>query len=308
VAFCLSAYLGVLAIEYLPLILENRQIDKVPFFHNMSHNMHEIMAVFAATGAFLSFFHQGSLGGVPGVLFARPFGFREGIFVWPWTFFLFTWSAAAAGPCFTILVTKVTEKMARKKLVKDNVIELLAKISGWMLATYITAKIIDTIYWATVTAPSKGFTFMDFYSNNQGSWYGLWILIAEIGLCGIVPAAILITDKGRKTPATLWLAVILAVVGVCLNRWVMVLQVLAIPVLSFQSWNLYFPSWQEVATTLLPVALGIISISISYRYLPIFPQELELNPPDSPVKEVAEPESQEEAAKASEGEMEPAEA
>jgi molybdopterin-containing oxidoreductase family membrane subunit len=88
----------------------------------------------------------------------------------------------------------------------------------------------------------------------------------------------------------------------------MVLQVLAIPVLSFQSWNLYFPSWQEVATTLLPVALGIISISISYRYLPIFPQELELNPPDSPVKEVAEPESQEEAAKASEGEMEPAEA
>ena len=308
VAFCLSAYLGVLAIEYLPLILENRQIDKVPFFHNMSHNMHEIMAVFAATGAFLSFFHQGSLGGVPGVLFARPFGFREGVFVWPWTFFLFTWSAAACGPCFTILITKITETAARKKLVKDNVIELLAKISGWMLATYITAKIIDTIYWAVVTAPSKGFNFLDFYSNNSGSWYGLWILIAEIGLCGIVPAAILITDKGRKTPATLWLAVILAVVGVCLNRWVMVLQVLAIPVLTFESWNLYFPSWQEVATTLLPVALGIISISISYRYLPIFPQELELNPPDSPVKEVAEPESQEAAAEASEGEMEPAEA
>ncbi len=304
VAFCLSAYLGVLAIEYLPLILENRQIDKVPFFHNMSHNMHEIMAVFAATGAFLSFFHQGSLGGVPGVLFARPFGFREGVFVWPWTFFLFTWSAAACGPCFTILITKITETAARKKLVKDNVIELLAKISGWMLATYITAKIIDTIYWAVVTAPSKGFNFLDFYSNNSGSWYGLWILIAEIGLCGIVPAAILITDKGRKTPATLWLAVILAVVGVCLNRWVMVLQVLAIPVLTFQSWNLYFPSWQEVATTLLPVAIGIIAISISYRYLSIFPHERELNPPDSPpAEQVAK-----EPAEASEGEMEPAEA
>jgi molybdopterin-containing oxidoreductase family membrane subunit len=306
VAFCLTAYLGVLTIEYVPMILENRQIDKVPFFHNLSHNMHEIMAVFAATGAFLSFFHQGSLGGVPGVLFARPFGFREGVFVWPWTFFLFTWSAAACGPCFTILITKITETAARKKLVKDNVIELLAKISGWMLATYITAKIIDTIYWAVVTAPSKGFAFLDFYTNNPGSWYGLWILIAEIGLCGIVPAAILITAKGRKTPATLWLAVILAVVGVCLNRWVMVLQVLAIPVLTFQSWNLYFPSWQEVATTLLPVALGVISISISYRYLPIFPQELELNPPDSAVAEVAEaaPESPEAPA----GEPEPVEA
>jgi len=310
VAFCLTCYLGVLTIEYVPMILENRQIDKVPFFHNLSHNMHEIMAVFAATGAFLSFFHQGSLGGVPGVMYARPFGFREGIFVWPWTFFLFTWSAAACGPCFTILITKITETAARKKLVKDNVIELLAKISGWMLAAYVTAKIIDTIYWATVTAPSKGFTFLDFYTNNPGSWYGLWILIAEIGLCGIVPAAILITARGRKNQTTLWLAVILAVLGVCLNRWVMVLQVLAIPVLTFEGWVAYFPSWQEFATTLLPVALGTIAISISYRYLPIFPQELELNPPDSPAQEVAEaePQPQKEPPEAHAGEPEPAEA
>jgi molybdopterin-containing oxidoreductase family membrane subunit len=152
---------------------------------------------------------------------------------------------------------------------------------------------------------------LDFYTNNPGSWYGLWILIAEIGLCGIVPAAILITDKGRKNQSTLWLAVILAVVGVCLNRWVMVLQVLAIPVLTFEGWAPYWPSWQEVATTLLPVALGTISISISYRYLPIFPQELELNPPDSPVAEVAEaePEAQEEQAEEGPaGEPEPAEA
>jgi molybdopterin-containing oxidoreductase family membrane subunit len=275
VAFCLSAYLIVLIIEYVPVVLENRQVDKIPFFHNLSHNMHEIMAVFAATGVFLSFFHQGSLGGVPGVLFGRPFGFREGIFIWPWTFFLFTWSAAACGPCFTILITKLTEKITRKKLVKDNVIELLAKISGWMILIYIIAKIVDTLYWANVTAPSKGFTFLQFYTNNPGSLYGLWILILEIGICGVLPALILITDKGRKTQATLWLAVFLAVLGVCLNRWVMVLQVLAIPVLSFESWAVYFPSWQEIATTILPVAYGVIMISTSYRYLPIFPQERE---------------------------------
>jgi molybdopterin-containing oxidoreductase family membrane subunit len=269
--------------------------------------MHEIMAVFAATGAFLSFFHQGSLGGVPGVLFARPFGFREGIFVWPWTFFLFTWSAAACGPCFTIFITKLTETITRKKLVKNNVIELLAKISGWMLACYIVAKIIDTIYWAAVTAPSKGFTFMEFYSNNPGSAYGIWILIAEIGICGIIPAAILITDRGRKNQLTLWTAVVLAVLGVCLNRWVMVLQVLAAPVLSFESWNLYFPSWQEFATTLLPVAIGVIMISISYRYLPIFPQERELNPIDTPVDDVSRTESTE-PEELVEGELKPAEA
>ncbi|MBU4185363.1 MAG: polysulfide reductase NrfD [Proteobacteria bacterium] len=276
VAFCLTCYFGVLVIEYIPLILENRQIDKVPFFHNLGHNMHEIMAIFAATGAFLSFFHQGSLGGVAGVLYGRPFAFREGLFIWPWTFFLFTWSAAAYGPCFTLFVTRLTEKITGKRLVKQNVIDLLAKISGWMIGTYIIAKIIDTWYWATVTAPSQGFNLMDFYSNNP--LYGIWILITEIVVCGIIPASILLTKQGRSNPTSLMIAVILGMIGVSINRWVMVLQTVAVPVMTFDSWFMYFPSWQEVATTILPIAGGIIVIALSYRYLPIFPQEKELNP------------------------------
>ena len=287
VAFCLSCYFSVLTIEYIPLILENRQVDKIPFFHNLSHNMHEIMAVFAATGAFLSCFHQGSLGGVAGVLFGRPFAVREGILVWPWTFFLFTWSAAAFGPCFTLFITWLTEKISGKKLVKDNVVELLAKISGWMIITYMIAKIIDTLYWANVTAPSKGLTLGDFYSNN--ALYGYWILFAEIVLGGVVPGLILITKAGRKNPTARVIAFALGILGVCLNRWVMVLQVMAAPVMTFDKWVLYYPSWQEVATTILPVAYGAILIMISYRYLPIFPQEAELNPiePSAPANEIA---------------------
>ena len=276
VAFCLSAYFAVLTIEYIPLILENRQVDRVPFFHHLSHNMHGIMAVFAATGAFLSFFHQGSLGGVPGVLFGRPFGYREHIFIWPFTFFLFTWSAAAVGPCFTLMITGITEKITRKKLVKDNVVDLLAKISGWMLATYSIAKIADTLYWATVTAPSMGFKLLDFYTHNPV--YGIWILILEIVICSVLPAGILISNTARKKPVLRMLAMVLAVAGVCVNRWVLVLQVMAVPVLPFETWALYYPSWQEWATTILPVAYGIILIALSHRYLPIFPQERELNP------------------------------
>ena len=274
VAFCLSLYFSVLTIEFIPLILENRKINKVPFFHHLGHNMHGIMAVFAATGAFLSFFHQGSLGGVSGVLYGRPFSFRHGLLIWPWTFFLFTWSAAAYGPCFTLLITKITEGITGKKLVKDNVVHLLAKISGWMITSYIFAKIIDTIYWAIVTAPSEGFTMMQFYSNN--GFYGIWILFAEIVLGGIVPAAILIKKDWRENSKLLLLAIVLAVIGVCLNRWVMVLQTMAVPVMSFDTWALYFPSWQEIATTILPVAYGFILIAIAYRYLPVFPQEQEL--------------------------------
>jgi molybdopterin-containing oxidoreductase family membrane subunit len=276
VAFCLTCYFGVLTIEYLPLVLENRQIDRVPFFHHLSHNLHHIMAVFAATGAFLSFFHQGSLGGVAGVLFARPFAYREGILIWPWTFFLFTWSAAAYGPCFTLTLTWLTEKISGKKLVKENVINLLAKISGWMIITYTAAKLIDTIYWASVTVPSKGFTLMQFYSNN--GFYGIWILILEVVIGGVLPGLLLILPRYRENPTTRTVAIILGVIGVCVNRWAMVLQVMAVPVMPFDQWALYFPSWQEIATTLLPVAYGVILVMISYRYMPIFPQEAELNP------------------------------
>ena len=133
---------------------------------------------------------------------------------------------------------------------------------------------------------------MDFYTNNPGSAYGLWIFILEVGICGVLPGLILIIPKLRRIQGFLWLAVFLGVLGVCLNRWVMVLQVLAIPVLPFEDWFPYLPSWQEVATTILPVAYGVIMISISYRYMPIFPQEQELNPIDEPIAkaEVAKPE------------------
>ena len=107
---------------------------------------------------------------------------------------------------------------------------------------------------------------------------------------------------------------ILPVIGVSLNRWVMVLQVLAIPVMPFDHWALYLPSWQEVATTLLPVCYGIILVLICYRYLPIFPQERELNPieePPAPSEDVAgaaEDEGEEAEVEAPDQPMEPAQA
>jgi molybdopterin-containing oxidoreductase family membrane subunit len=275
VAFCITCYFMVLTIEYIPLILENRQLNKIPFAHNFSHNLHHIMAVFAATGAFLSFFHQGSLGGVAGVLFGRPFAFRQHFGIWPTTFFLYILSAIACGPCFTILITRLTEMITGKKLVKQNVIAKLAKVSGWLLASYLVLKIIDTAYWAMVTAPSKGLTLTDFYPAAP---FTIVILIAELGICGIIPAAILLTEKGRNNNFLLIPAAILNCLGIVLNRYVMTVQALALPVLPFDRFVNYIPNWAEWVTSLAPLAYGAILISLSYRYLPVFPQEKELNP------------------------------
>lgn len=274
VAFCITCYFMVLVIEYLPLVLEQRQINSLGFFHGMAHHLHEAMPTIAAIGVFLSFFHQGSLGGVPGVLYGRPFAFREGFLVWPWTFFLFILSAIACGPCFTILITRLTEKMARKQLVKKNVIDILAKISGRLLALYLILKILDTVYWVSI-AGKVGAPFSSFYANQP---YGYWVLITEIGILGIIPAIILLSAKARQNQSLLILACIMNCSGIFMNRWIMSVQSLAVPVMSFDKYVPYIPNWVEFASTLLFVWVGAVVISLSYRYLPIFPQEKELNP------------------------------
>src|ERR1043165_3309925 len=64
VTFCISCYLTVLAIEYLPILLKNRKIRQVPGFLVCEFELHKVVYVLAGVGTFLSFFHQGSLGGL----------------------------------------------------------------------------------------------------------------------------------------------------------------------------------------------------------------------------------------------------
>ena len=276
VIFCITLYTMVLTVEYIPLIFENRQLDKVPEFHYFSHNLHEIMVVFAATGTFLSFFHQGSLGGLYGVMFARPFAFRAGFFIWPWTFFLFVASAIASGPALTILVCKMVQGVSRKQLVRREAISLLAKVTGYLLTFYLIFKFLDTWWWATQTAPKMGMSFTEFF---QGP-YGMWLLVAELGICGVLPAIILLIPKAREDDVLLIVACVLNCTGIVINRFVFTIQNLALPVLPFEELQIYVPTWTEWAPTVGVLAYGALLLSLSYRYLPMFPRERELNPID----------------------------
>ena len=274
VSFCITCYAMVLAIEFLPIILENRELGKIRGLRLFGHNLHEIMAVFAATGTFLSFFHQGSLGGMFGVMYGRPFAARGGFYIWPWTFFLFILSAIAAGPCFTILCTKLTEFLGRKKLVPDEAVQTLAKISAWLLSLYMVLKIADTLGWLNGIVPDAGLKFMDFYREGP---YGAWLVAAEIIACGVLPAVILMVPRARKHEGWLIFACLLNCTGVVLNRFVFIIVTLAIPVMPFDRFWSYLPTWQEWGVGLAVVGYGFLVFSLAYRYLPVFPRETELN-------------------------------
>lgn len=274
VTFCITCYLTVLLIEYLPIVLKNRKLREIPSMLVFEHEMHRLIYVLAGVGTFLSFFHQGSLGGLYGVLRGHPFAFREGLAIWPSTFFLFILSAAAVGPSFIVLTTWTVSAITKKKLVRPEAMQLLARISGLLLSVYVLAKTVDTLIWLNRTSPGHGFPAAQYYSWKP---FGTWILFAEIVLFGLLPALILLTPKLRAHTGFLVSAAALACLGVALNRFVMTVQTLALPTLPFDRFLSYYPSWQETGTFLAVAAYGVLVYSFSFRYLQLFPQERELN-------------------------------
>jgi menaquinone reductase, integral membrane subunit len=273
VTFCITCYLIVLAIEYVPIVLKNRKLKEVPSFLVFEFHLHKLIYVLAGVGTLLSFFHQGSLGGLYGVLRGRPFAFREGLAIWPSTFFLFIISAAAVGPSFVLLTTWMVERITKKRLARPQVLELLGRISGLLLGVYVIAKTVDTLVWINRTAPEAGFPAAQFYGWRP---FGTWVLLAEIVVFGLVPAAVLLTPKLRARRGWLVSAAAMACCGITLNRYVQTVQTLALPTLPFDGFLSYTPSWQEVGTFAMVVAYAVLVYSLSFRYFNVFPEEREL--------------------------------
>ncbi len=274
VIFCITCYLIVLILEFLPIILEQKQLNKNKFIHALAHNMHLHMPLFVAAGTFLSTFHQGSLGGMYGVLIGRPYALRDGFFIWPWTFFLFVLSAVASGPAFAMLICTLMEKMTGKKLVEYKVKMLMGKIAGVMLCLYMFFKLLDTWGWITDVLPRCGLTFDQMF---WGTIYGKWMFYGELFVCGLLPALLLIIPAVRKRPFLLYSLAILDCLGIVINRYVFTVQTIAFPALPFDSWYAYVPNWAEWAPSCMILAYGVLVMSLAYRYLPVFPQEKELN-------------------------------
>lgn len=273
VTFCITCYLTVLLIEYIPIVLKNRKLRHVPRFLVLEFNLHKIMFVLAGVGAFLSFFHQGSLGGMFGVLNGRPFAFREGVGIWPSTFFLFILSAIAAGPSFILLIVMTVGRVTGRRLVEMRVLSKLGRISGILLSSYIVAKLIDTGVWIFRTLPSLGFDAAEFYHHEL---FGIWVLLLELTVFGLLPATILLGRERVKKPGWLVAGALLTCLGIAFNRFVVTLQTQSVPTLSFDSFMIYWPSLQEWAVLAGVIAYAVILYSLSYRYLDLFPRERDL--------------------------------
>lgn len=272
VTFCLTCYLIVLMVEAIPVLARNRRWRRSDLVAAFGSRVHHGMVVLAVLGATLSFFHQGSLGGLYGVLQGRPFAHREVLWIFPTTFFLFVLSAMAVGPSFLLLITRACEAITRRRLVPPAVLDRLARLSGSLLVVYLLLKAVDTLVWLNRTVPAAGEAPARLFREPP---FDSWVLVVQLVVFGLVPA-VLLRRAGSIPRGVLTLAAGLACAGIAVDRLVATLQTLFLPTLPFEQTWLYWPSWQEVTAFLAVLALCVIVLSLAHRAEVLFPAEREL--------------------------------
>ena len=162
--------------------------------------------------------------------------------------------------------------MTGRKLVKQEVLALMGKIAGSLLIVYLILKIWIRFIGRFSILPDRG---IHLWINSRVPT-GFWLVVAEMGIFGILPAWMLMSNR-RNSYGWLVFACLLYCTGMVFNRFILTIVSLAMPVMPFDRFVTYWPSWQEWAPTFAILAYGGLMISLSYRYLPIFPQEKELN-------------------------------
>ena len=94
---------------------------------------------------------------------------------------------------------------------------------------------------------------------------------------GVIPMIILLVPKVRQRSGWLIAGCLMTCIGLVINRFMFVVVTLAIPVMPFDRFWSYLPTWQECGVASMFIGYGFLLYSLSYRYLPVFPKEKELN-------------------------------
>ena len=263
VSMCLTLYLGVLALETIPIISETEFMrSRWPGLSRRLESIHNLAPYLAVAGLFLSMLHQSSLGAAFGVLKARPFWYRPGISV------LFIISAAAGGISFTVLVSMLSSRLSRGIKVKDELLERLALVVGWILVGYLYFRFWDAFSMTYTYEPGRteGLALLTKGPLAFNFWVG------EILLGALIPIVLLLNSRTRSIGWVRMLALLMVVGGVVAYRWDTILagSVIILTYLPHEMQTLYTsytPSLIEFLSGAGVIAYGILAITIGVRYL-----------------------------------------
>jgi Ni/Fe-hydrogenase subunit HybB-like protein len=240
VAWCVSLYSTVLALEFMPILLERlgwkRALGAV----------RSITIPVVIAGVVLSTLHQSSLGALFLIVPHRllPLWYTP---LLPLFFFL---SAAAVGFAMIVFESSVSSRAFGREP-EVPVYGSALRVFAPLCAVFLVLRFVDVTArgaWIHVIEhPFQGFTFA-----------------TETALLAL-PVAVLLRPRWTRSHRAIFLASCSVILGVVLNRldvgWIGLLPASA---------TLYLPSWQEVVVSLGLLSVGVVLFGLAARYLPLF--------------------------------------
>jgi Ni/Fe-hydrogenase subunit HybB-like protein len=270
VTMCVMLYLTVLVFESMPIFASLGWLKKrFPGVTAKMGGLHQYAPYLAIAGLGLSMLHQSSLGGVYGVLKARPIWFKPEMTV------LFMLSAIIGGISLTLLASMLASRLTPRAKVNDFLLERLSHVVAWALVGYLYFRFWDVFAQHYTFDPGRT-EGLELLTGGPLS-FNFWIL--EMLLGALAPMVLLLTRFTRQNRFWRMVALALVVVGVVAYRWDTNLSGLLVvmPYIPGQqpvAYASYTPSFIEIVTGTGVIAYGLLAFSLGVKYLSVVDHRL----------------------------------
>jgi len=240
VAWCVTLYTTVLALEFAPAVFERWGWEKPLGW------LRWISVPLMIAGVLLSTLHQSSLGSLYLIVPRKLYG----LWYTPWLPVFFFLSAICVGLAMTIFESWHSSRAFGREL-ELPLAAGLARVLAVLLMTYLFARFLDLEQRGALALLRE---------NRTETWlFGLEILLLA------APMLLLFRRGVRWNPDKLYACAVMVLFGFIANR----LNV-SVTGMEAGSGTHYTPRWTEVAVTLSIVALGFAVFRAIALHFPIF--------------------------------------
>ncbi len=252
VGLCVMCYLTVLYIEFIPVICErfmgNGRFPRLSRVCTAIHRrLGKVMFLFILAGVVLSCLHQSSLGNLMVIAPTKV----HPLWYSPILSLLFLLSAIAVGFPM-VIVESLYAAWALRLKPEMELLGRLARIIPGILGVYLAFKVGDLAIRETYVHLGDG--------SAASVLFSLEVLVGVV-----TPMVMLLIPHVRQTPSLLFIAAVLIVLGVALNR-VNVFLVAYQPPYATRN---YFPSLGEFVVTAGMIAGLILVYRVIVTYFPV---------------------------------------
>lgn len=268
ITWCITIYLIIMLMEFLPVLTENKFFDRWPWVRNFAAVLHRGAPFFALAGLLISLLHQSSLGATYGIVKSRPIWFKPSMPI------MFIISAVAVGPALTMTVALVIEWITGKRNVPFDVLRTIARFSGFALLIYGYIKFWDlaaVTYYGRMPSVNEAL-----HTLNLQTPYNFAFWVGEIFIGIVIPVLMFLLPRFNRNPATLVLGGVCAVIGLVINRWNVTVSGLFVPLAYSPGTQYvlepgrYFPNLIEFGIALGIIGYALLMLTLGVKYLPLF--------------------------------------